>query len=162
MRRIVLYLNLAAVFVVAFGLMAQGTEPIFGIWKLNVAKSKYTPGPAPKNSTKRYEPVTLKGGGGVKATQETTTAKGDVQHIEIAPGQWDGKDNPATGNPEVDTYSFRKTAERTYEIVQKKAGQVMYTVTTVVAADGKTRTVEQRGKNAKGEAVNNSMFWERQ
>ncbi len=158
MRKMILCLNLAAVFVVATGLIAQAPEPIFGIWKLNVAKSKYTPGPAPKNSTKRYEPYK----GGVKATQDTTTAKGEVQHIEIAPAQWDGKDNPATGNPEVDTYSFRKTAERTYEIIQKKAGQLMYTVTTVVAPDAKTRTVEQRGKNAKGEAVSNSMFWERQ
>jgi uncharacterized protein YcnI len=157
MRTTFLWLNSIVVLALAAGLIAQAPEPIFGTWKLNVTKSKYTPGPAPKNSTKRYEPYK----GGVKATQDTTTAKGEAQHIEIT-GQWDGKDNPATGNPEVDTYSFRKTADRTYEIVQKKAGQVLYTVTTVVAADGKTRTVEQRGKNAKGEAVSNSMFWERQ
>ena len=154
-KRTLLLLNLAAVLTVT--LVAQAPESIYGTWKLNVAKSKYSPGPTPKNSTKRYEPFK----GGVKATQDTETAKGDKQHIEIE-GAWDGKDYPGRGNPEVDTYSFKKTGERSYEIVQKKGGQVMYTAKTTVAADGKTRTVEQTGKNAKGEAVHNSMFWERQ
>ena len=30
-------------------LAAQGADPIIGTWELNVAKSKYTPGPAPKS-----------------------------------------------------------------------------------------------------------------
>jgi hypothetical protein len=142
---------------ISAALIAQAPEPLFGTWKLNVEQSKYSPGPTPRNSTKRYEAYK----GGLKATQDTTTAKGDMQHIEIV-GAMDGKDYAATGNPEIDTYSFRKLADRTYEIVQKKAGQLMYTVTTVVAADGKTRTVQQKGKNGKGEAVSNSMVWERQ
>jgi hypothetical protein len=157
MRKTFLWLNAGAVFAFAALLIAQAPEPLFGTWKLNVAKSKYVPGPAPKNSTKRYEPFK----GGLKATQDTTTAKGDVQHIEIV-GALDGKDYPATGNPEIDTYSFRRTADRTYEIVQKKGGLQVYTVTTVVAVDGKSRTVEQKGKNAQGSAISNSMYWEKQ
>jgi hypothetical protein len=150
-------LNIGAVLACGLGLLAQANEPLFGVWQLNVAKSKYTPGPAPRNSSKRYEPYR----GGLKASQDTTTAKGDVQHIEIV-GALDGKDYPATGNPEIDTYSFRKVADRTYEIVQKKAGKEIYRVSTTVAPDGKTRSVQQTGKNAKGEAVANEMLWERQ
>lgn len=137
-------------------LFAQASEPLFGTWKLDVNKSKYTPGPAPQNSTKRYEPYK----GGLKASQDTTTAKGDQQHIEIV-GAIDGKDYPSTGNAEIDTYSFKKTGERSYEIVQRKAGKAIYTVQTTVAPDGKSRTVVQKGTNAQGKAVDNSMYWER-
>ncbi|MEP6962799.1 MAG: hypothetical protein ABI995_12025 [Acidobacteriota bacterium] len=152
-----LTLNLAAMLLLAAALIAQSPEPIFGTWKANVAKSKYSPGPAPKNSSKKYEPYK----GGLKATQDTVTAKGDMQHIEIV-AAFDGKDYPATGNPEADTYSFKHAGDRSYEIVQKKAGKVTITATTVIAPDGKSRTVVQSGKNGKGETVNNSVLWEKQ
>ena len=32
-------------------LRGQAQEPWFGTWKLNLAKSKYSPGPAPKSTT---------------------------------------------------------------------------------------------------------------
>ena len=156
LRKTFVLVNLIGVLGVGAVLLAQVSEPLFGTWKLDVEKSKYTPGPAPKNSTKRYEPYK----GGVKATQDTTTAKGDKQHIEIE-GALDGKDYPATGNPEIDTYSFKKTGDRSYEIVQKKAGKSVYTVRTTVAPDGKSRTVTQKGTNGQGKAVDNSMYWER-
>ena len=56
---------------------------------------------------------------------------------------------------------FKKTGDRSYEIVQKKAGKPVYTVRTTVAPDGKSRTVTQKGTNGQGKAVDNSMYWER-
>ena len=38
----------------AVELAAQGADPLVGKWQLNVAKSKYTPGPAPKSETRTY------------------------------------------------------------------------------------------------------------
>ena len=40
-----------------FGLAAVliAAEPFAGTWKLNTAKSKYTPGPPPKSATITYE-----------------------------------------------------------------------------------------------------------
>ena len=38
----------------AVELAAQGADPLVGTWVLNVAKSKYTPGPAPKSETRTY------------------------------------------------------------------------------------------------------------
>ena len=35
---------------------AQATDPRVGTWKLNVAKSKYNPGPAPQSQTLTIEP----------------------------------------------------------------------------------------------------------
>jgi hypothetical protein len=32
----------------------------------------------------------------------------------------------------------------------------------VVAPDGKSRTINQTGKNAKGEPVNNLVYWDKQ
>jgi len=38
---------------------AQATDPRLGTWKLNVAKSKYEPGPAPKSLTVKIESAGL-------------------------------------------------------------------------------------------------------
>src|SRR5688572_7394981 len=38
------------------GLSGQGRDPRTGTWILNVAKSTYKPGPAPKSQTVRIEP----------------------------------------------------------------------------------------------------------
>ena len=35
-------------------LPAQETDPLVGTWELNVAKSKYSPGPAPQSETRTY------------------------------------------------------------------------------------------------------------
>jgi len=37
-------------------LSAQASDPRIGTWKLNVAKSKYSPGPAPQSLTVKVEP----------------------------------------------------------------------------------------------------------
>ena len=49
--------------------LAQG-DPQVGVWKLNVAKSKYTPGPVPKSGTTKIEAA----GAGVKVTVDQTLA----------------------------------------------------------------------------------------
>ena len=156
-RIILIAANLILVLMAATVLWAQSYEAIFGSWKLNIAKSKYNPGPAPKSNSKKYEPWE----GGFKATQDTVTATGEVRHVEVA-GKFDGKDYPGKGSPEADTYAIRKIDDHTYEVVQKKDGKVTITARNVVAADGKTRTVTQTGKNAKGVAVNNTLLWEKQ
>ena len=43
------------VLVLAVLATAQPTDPFVGIWRLNLAKSKYSPGPAPKSVTATYE-----------------------------------------------------------------------------------------------------------
>jgi hypothetical protein len=34
--------------------LAQAGDPLIGTWVLNVAKSTYSPGPAPKSETRTY------------------------------------------------------------------------------------------------------------
>ena len=157
MRRILIAANLAGVLLTACVLVAQTQESIFGTWKLNPAKSKYSPGPAPKSNLKKYEPWQ----DGFKATQDVVTAAGEARHIEVS-GKFDGKDNLGKGSPDADTYAIRKIDDHTYEVTQKKDGKVTITAKNVVSLDGKIRTVVQTGKNAKGEAVHNTLLWERQ
>ena len=138
--------------------MAQAQEPLYGTWKLNLAKSKYSPGPAPKSSIAKWEPS----GGGVKLTVDIENASGETQHYECS-GQFDGKDNPVSGNfPDADTMAFSKINAGIYRVQAKKGGKAAITSRIVMAADGKTRVTTQTGKNGKGEPVNITMFYEKQ
>ncbi len=151
-------INLAVALVLAGTLLAQAQEPLFGTWKMNAAKSKYSPGPAAKSNIAKWEAFE----GGVKLTVDVVTASGETQHYESS-GKFDAKDNPVTGtNPDGDAVAFSKSGARTYKVVTKKGGKTTITARIVVAADGKTRITTQTGKNGQGQAVHNTMFYEKQ
>jgi hypothetical protein len=68
---------LAAFFAVLAGAaFAQAADSKVGTWKLNVAKSKYSPGPAPKSGTSRIEAA----GAGTKVTVDQVLADGRTRH----------------------------------------------------------------------------------
>ena len=144
--------------VLAGTLLAQAQESLFGTWKMNPAKSKYNPGPTPKSNVAKWEVFQ----DGAKLTVDVVPAKGETQHYESS-GKFDGKDNPVKGNyPDGDTMAFSKIDARTYEVVTKKGGKNTLTARIVVAPDGKTRITTQTGKDAQGQTVNNTMFYEKQ
>jgi hypothetical protein len=150
--------SMTAVLIAAVALLAQSQESILGTWKMNVAKSKYSPGPVPTSNIAKWEAFQ----GGVKLTVDVVPAKGETQHWEVS-GKFDGKDNPVKGNnPDGDTATFSKIDPRTYEVVQKKGGKTTLTARIVIAADGKTRITTSTGKDAQGQTVNNTMFYEKQ
>ena len=60
------------------------------------------------------------------------------------------------------TRVYKRIDSRTYEYVQSVGGKVTVTARTVVAADGKTRTITTTGKNAQGQTINNVAFYDRQ
>lgn len=133
----------------------QAAAPWAGTWKLNVAKSKYSPGPAPKSSTIKMEATA---GGGIKQTQEQVTATGETRHIEVS-AMFDGKDAAVKGNPDADTQSFKKLDNRSYEVTAKKNGKVTTVSKVVISADGKTRTTTQTGTNPQGQKVSNTLVY---
>ena len=159
-KTILIQINLAIVLVLAGTLLtqAQAQESLFGTWKMNAAKSKYSPGPVPKSNIAKWEAFQ----GGVKLTVDVVPANGETWHYESS-GKFDGKDNPVNGNnPDGDAVAFSKIDARTYEVVTKKGGQTTATAHIVVAADGKTRITTQTGKDGQGQTVNNMMFYEKQ
>ena len=155
-RTVLVTLNLIVALTVAGTALAQ-TEPLFGSWKLDLAKSKYNPGPAPKSATIKYEASP----GGFKSSAQTFTAHGELLHYQYN-AKFDGKDSPVKGNPEADTLAWRKIDDRTYEVVAKKGIKPTITSGIVVAPDGQSRVATQTGTTVKGQPVSNTLFWERE
>ena len=138
-------------------LSAQGSDPRIGTWKLNVAKSKYSPGPAPQSQTLKVEAS----GQGEKVTSDVVGADGTRTTTQYT-ASFDGKDSQLTGSPIADTVSLKRVDARTTERTDKKGGKVAQTITRVVSADGKMMTATVKGTNAQGQAVNNVVVFEKQ
>jgi hypothetical protein len=138
-------------------LSAQASDPRIGTWKLNVAKSKYSPGPPPQSLTVRVE----SSGKGEKVTAEFVNADGTRTTTEYT-ANFDGKDYPITGSRIANTVSLKRVDARTTVRTDKKDGKVAQTLRRVVSRDGKTMTVTVKGKNAQGQAVNNVVVFEKQ
>jgi len=142
----------------AGALVAQAADPQIGSWQLNVAKSTFSPGPAPKSGTTKIDPA----GPGAKVVVEQTAADGTVRNWEFA-NSYDGRDVPITGNnPDADTVARTRISANVVETISKKAGKVVATQQSTVSADGKTRTVTTKGVNAAGQKINNVAVYERQ
>jgi len=138
--------------------VAQSTDSQVGTWKLNVAKSKYSPGPAPKSATTTIETV----GAGTKVVVDQAQADGSTRHYEFT-ANYDGKDSPVTGNnPDADMVARTRVNATTVKTINKKDGKVTTTQTSTVSADGKTRTVTTTGVNGAGQKVNNVAVYDRQ
>ena len=134
------------------------SNPLIGTWKLNLAKSKYSPGPPPRSNTATWEAV----GQGFRATAEGIDAQGKPTKTDFGVVFFDGKSYPATGNPAYDATSYKQINASTFEFTRTKAGKVVQTTTTVLSADGKSRTNTQTGVDEKGQQINNVYVYDKQ
>ena len=140
--------------VVGLAGFAQATDSLIGTWTLNDSKSK---GSSFKSGTTKVEAA----GAGVKFTVDLDGSDGQV-HWEFT-ANYDGKDNPVTGqNPYGDTVALIRIDARTTRITVKQAGKVTATQIIVVSEDGKTRTNTTKGRDAKGQAIESTAFYEKQ
>ena|ERR1700722_15478591 len=132
-------------------------DPMSGTWKMNPAKSKYDPGPAPKSLT-----ATIKVDGDTENfTAEGTDAAGNATHTMFT-AKFGGPDAPVMGIPYADTVALRRVTPKSVEVTMKKGGKVTMTVHVVVASDGKSRTVTYSGKNENGKAVHDVVVYDKQ
>ena len=122
-----------------------------------MAKSKYSPGPAPRSNTLKVEAS----GQGEKFSTEGVNAEGGRIAVQYT-ANFDGKDYPITGSQNADTVSLKRIDARTTERTDKKGGKVTVIITSVVSQDGKTMTNTVKGTNAQGQTVNNVVVWEKQ
>ena len=135
----------------------QAADNYLGTWILNVAKSKYDPGPAPKSQTTILETVA---GGALKETVDRVNADNSKTHWELT-AKFDGKDYPVTGDASRDAVSVKRIDDNTLEVTNKKAGKITNVMKLVVAKDGKTRTNEVQFTDAKGVKVHNVIFFDK-
>ena len=137
--------------------VGQSKDPLVGTWQLNAAKSKYTPGPAPKSGTTTIEAA----GTGYKFTVHQVPATGAAQDWSFTTAM-DGKPSKVTGNnPNADTVSYNRVDARTFDSSQSKSGKETQRQRIVVSADGKTRTVTSTGTNGSGQKINNVAVYEK-
>ena len=153
--------GIAAVLVASLVVLASHAgfaqdDPLVGTWVLNVAKSKYTPGPPPKEQTTIFEAA----GQGLKVTTKGTDSAGKPTMTTYT-ANYDGKDYPVTGNPDWDMVSLKRINANTVEFTRKRAGKVVQTATSLVSKDGKTRTITSTGVNAQGQKINNIGVYEK-
>lgn len=136
---------------------ALAADNWLGTWKMNAAKSKFTPGPATKSQSLKFEQTK----DGIQLTSDGISADGSALHSSYT-SKWDGKDVAWTGNPDADMASPKKIDDNSYENTWKKGGKATIMAKVVVSKDGKTLTVTNTGTNAKGQAVNNVVVYDKQ
>src|SRR5215467_13267364 len=142
---------------IGFVAAIYGADNFTGTWKLNIAKSKYSPGMPPKSQTTKLE--TTKDA--IREIVDRVNADGSMTHWDYA-AKFDGKDYEIKGDPDRDHASVKKIDDYTLEVVNKKDGKVTTSMKLVVAKDGKSRTNTVTGKNAAGVAVNNVLVFDKQ
>jgi hypothetical protein len=156
-RRLAAFATTLLLLVLAVNVRAAAADQHSGTWKMNPAKSKYSPGPAPKSVTLKVDSDE----NNIKITADGTSADGSPTHVEYS-AKFDGKDYPITGVPNADTVSVKRISATTIQSTSKKAGQVVMTVTSTVSKDGRTRTSTFKGKDPQGNDVNNVVVYDKQ
>jgi hypothetical protein len=143
---------------------AMAADMLVGTWKLNVAKSKYSPGPPPQSATLKIDPID----GGIKTVGDGVDSQGKKTHNESS-AKYDGKDYPSKamldGKPNpvaADIVSWKKIDDFTYEVTTKLKGKPLGVTKVVISKDGKTITATTTGTNAQGQKVNNIAVLEKQ
>lgn len=147
-----------------FGGTAMGADMLAGTWRLNVAKSKFSPGPAPQSNVIKIESVA----GGLKLVADGVDSQGRKTHNEYT-AKFDGSDHPTKpmldGKPNpngADTVSWKRVDDYTYEVTNKQKGKTLTVAKHVISKDGKTRTVTTTGTNPQGQKVDNTTVFEKQ
>ena len=133
------------------------TNPRIGDWKLNLAKSTYSPGPAPRSMTFNFQME----GQNLKNTVEGIDAEGKpIKSVFIH--IYDGKSYPTTGAVGYDASTYTPVDANIVKFTRMNAGKVIQSGFQVISSDGKTFTVITTGTGASGREINNFAVYEKQ
>ena len=158
MKRFFTIFSVVVLVLAAAGLVFAQTDAHMGTWKLNVAKSKFDPGPPAKSETRTYEST----GDGYKFSGERVAADGST-HPEGFTVKYGGKDSPITGDAAgSDTVNVKLIDANHIDSTSKKDGKALYTSKVVVSKDGKVMTITSKGTNANGQQFNNVAVYDKQ
>ena len=140
----------------AGGLLLAQSNLFVGTWKLNLAKSKFTPGPGPKSQTRTW------------TADGKVSAKGlnpEGKPLAYAyPVTGDGKDYPTTGAVpnSADTISSKRIDGNTIEAHFSRGGKPSDTTTFVVSKDSKVLTITAKGTLPDGKPLDDLLVFDKQ
>jgi hypothetical protein len=151
-------LRLATALVLApINLAAASQEDlVLGTWVLNLEKSSYVPGPAPRSQTRIYEAVPE----GIQATIVTVDPKGQSITARYT-ADYDSLEHPLTGSTTIDAIALRRINAYTAEATLTHARKLIGTARRVISEDGKTMTITFRGTDESGRRVQNVAVYEK-
>jgi uncharacterized ParB-like nuclease family protein len=136
---------------------ALAADAVAGTWKLNLGKSTFSPGPAPKSQTRTY----VESPQGMTVTVKTTAADGKESTTTLT-FKDDGKSYAMSGNPDIDAVSAKRVDALTLNSTQTKAGATVGTAVRTVSKDGKTLTFAQKGTHANGGKYDDVSVYDKQ
>jgi hypothetical protein len=131
-------------------------DPVLGTWKLNLGKSSYSPGPAPKSQIRIYEADAQ----GVKVTVRTVDAAG-APSTNVVLENYDMKTYPIHGNGQFSEVAPEKIDDFTVSSVLKMGPNLVNSM-RIVSKDRKTLTITVVGKDEQGRPLANTSVYNRQ
>jgi uncharacterized ParB-like nuclease family protein len=149
-------LIVGAIFAIGMG-TAVAADAVVGTWKLNLGKSTFSPGPAPKSQTRSY----VESAQGMTVTVKTTAADGK-ESTTVLTYKEDGKPYPESGTPDLDMVSLTRVDASTVHSTQTKAGATVGNAVRTVSKDGKTLTFAQKGTHANGAKYDDVSVYDKQ
>jgi hypothetical protein len=159
MKRVVWLVAVLIAAVFAYSAVAQDNA-MLGTWKLNVAKSKFDAGVAPKSLTRTI----TADGSGAKYSFEGVGPDGKPVAYSFTTN-YDGKDSPVTGTGApggADVVALKRVSANKTEGVLKKGGKEIAKVITDVSKDGKVAIVKTHGKGADGKETGSESVYDKQ
>lgn len=160
MKRFTLLSTLALLcFALPVALLAAD-NPVLGTWKLNLEKSKFPAGMAPKSLTRTITPD----GDNVKYAFDGQAADGASINYSFSL-KYDGKDAEVTGTGApmgTDHIAITRVNSHQFSASLKKGGKQVATATAVVSHDGKTSTVSTKGTGTDGKSFKSSSVYDKQ
>jgi hypothetical protein len=159
MKQTLLAVLALAVCLVVPTLMKADTNPVVGTWKINLEKSTYPTGMAPKSLTRTI----TADGDNVTYSFEGTAADGSALKYSFTV-KYDGKDYPITGTGPMgsDHITLKLVNSHMTQGTLKKGDKVVATVHTTVSHDGKTATVSSKGTDKDGKPVKQTQVFDKQ
>jgi hypothetical protein len=134
---------------------ASQPDPILGTWRLDLSKSRYSPGPAPRGETRIY----ARDAAGMKGQIDRHYADGRREVIDYRADA--DHDSPVSGTQSYDAIRFTRVDRYTIESVLSHAGRVWGTARRVLSEDGETLTIVFR-RTEPGDMVNNVAVYRKQ
>jgi hypothetical protein len=136
---------------------ADAPDPAIGAWKLNLEKSKFPAGSAPKSETRTYAAAA----GGLATTVTGIDADGSAVS-ESATLTYDGKDDAWTGSTTFDALSAKKINHTTVRAELKKDGKVVGHTTRSITGKGKVLTLTTALRTAKRGTIHEVAVYDKQ
>ena len=116
------------------------SNPLLGTWKLNLDKSKFSSGTAPRSLTLTIQ----QDGQNFKNTNQGIDARGNPTTGALA-HTYDGQPHPSIGSPDFDSSAYTRVDANTIIWSRFKGGKLVAVGTGVVSQDGKTWSTTTTG-----------------